>query len=74
MMKMYEVEVELIFSKTIRVQAPTKLTAKVLAEAVVLRTDALPLTDEDLIEVESEAQCLCPYDDDEEYDEDDDDE
>ncbi len=63
-MKMYEVEVALVFSKTIHVQAPTKETAKALAEAVVLRTDALPLTDEDLVDVESEALCLDPYDDD----------
>lgn len=54
-MKKFEVEMDLHFTKTVHVQAPDKDAAIHLAEAMVLCTDALPLTDEDMIDLTATA-------------------
>lgn len=54
-MKKFEVEMDLHFTKTVHVQAPDEDAAIHLAEAMVLCTDALPLTDEDMIDLTATA-------------------
>ena len=54
-MKKFEVEMDLYFTKTVHVQAPDEDAAIHLAEAMVLCTDALPLTNEDMIDLTATA-------------------
>ena len=54
-MKKFEVEMNLHFTKTIYIQATDEDAAIRLAEAMVLCTDALPLTDEDMIDLTATA-------------------
>lgn len=54
-MKKFEVEMDLHFTKTVHVQAPDEDAAIHLAEAMVLCTDALPLTNEDMIDLTATA-------------------
>ena len=54
-MKQLKVEMDLHFTKTVHVQAPDEDAAIHLAEAMVLCTDALPLTDEDMIDLTATA-------------------
>lgn len=54
-MKKFEVEMDLHFTKTVHVQATDEDAAIHLAEAMVLCTDALPLTDEDMIDLTATA-------------------
>lgn len=54
-MKKFEVEMDLHFTKTVHVQAPDEDAAIHLAEAMVLCTDALPLTDKDMIDLTATA-------------------
>lgn len=48
-MKNFEVEMNIQFTKTVRIEAPDEAAATVLAETTLLCTDALPLTDEDMV-------------------------
>ena len=48
-MKNFEVEMNIQFTKTVRIEAPDEAAATVLAETMLLCTDALPLTDEDMV-------------------------
>ena len=54
-MKKFEVEMDLHFTKTVHVQATDEDAAIHLAEAMVLCTDALPLTDKDMIDLTTTA-------------------
>ena len=54
-MKKFEVEMDLHFTKTVHVQAPDEDAVIHLAEAMVLCTDALPLTNEDMIDLTATA-------------------
>lgn len=54
-MKKFEVEMDLHFTKTVHVQAPDEDAAIHLAEAMVLCTDALPLTNEEMIDLTATA-------------------
>ena len=54
-MKKFEVEMDLHFTKIVHVQAPDEDAAIHLAEAMVLCTDALPLTNEDMIDLTATA-------------------
>lgn len=54
-MKKFEVEMDLYFTKTVHVQAPDEDAAIHLAEAMVLCTDALPLTNKDMIDLTATA-------------------
>lgn len=54
-MEKFEVEMDLHFTKTVHVQAPDEDAAIHLAEAMVLCTDALPLTNEDMIDLTATA-------------------
>ena len=54
-MKKFEVEMDLHFTKTVHVQAPDEDAAIHLAEAMVLCTDALSLTNEDMIDLTATA-------------------
>ena len=54
-MKKFEVEMDLHFTKTVHVQATDEDAAIHLAEAMVLCTDALPLTNEDMIDLTATA-------------------
>lgn len=48
-MKKYEVEMDIHFTKTLHIEAPNEDAATVLAETMLLCTDALPLTDGDMV-------------------------
>lgn len=48
-MKNFEVEMNIQFTKTVRIEAPDEAAATVLAETMLLCTDALPLTDQDMV-------------------------
>lgn len=48
-MKKYEVEMDIHFTKTLHIEAPNEDAATVLAETMLLCTDALPLTDADMV-------------------------
>ena len=48
-MKKFEIEMDIHFSKTLRIEAPDEDAATVLAETMLLCTDALLLTDEDMV-------------------------
>ena len=48
-MRKFEVEMDIHFTKTVHVEAPNEDAAVTLAETMLMCTDALPLTDEDLV-------------------------
>ena len=48
-MKKFEIEMDIHFTKTLHIEAPNEDAATVLAETMLLCTDALPLTDADMI-------------------------
>lgn len=48
-MKKFEIEMDIHFTKTIHIDAPDEDAATVLAETMLLCTDALPLTDADMV-------------------------
>ena len=48
-MKKFEVEMDIHFTKTLHIEAPNEDAATVLAETMLLCTDALPLTDADMV-------------------------
>jgi len=48
-MKKFEVEMDIHFTKAIHIEAPDEDSATVLAETMLLCTDALPLTDADMV-------------------------
>ena len=48
-MKKFEIEMDIHFTKTLHVEAPNEDAATVLAETMLLCTDALPLTDADMV-------------------------
>ena len=48
-MKKFEVEMDIHFTKAIHIEAPDEDSATVLAETILLCTDALPLTDADMV-------------------------
>lgn len=48
-MKKFEVEMDIHFTKTLHIDAPDEDAATVLAETMLLCTDSLPLTDEDMV-------------------------
>lgn len=48
-MKRFEVEMDIHFTKTLHIEAPNEDAATVLAETMLLCTDALPLTDGDMV-------------------------
>ena len=48
-MKEFEIEMDVHFTKTIHIEAPDEDAATVLAETMPIYTDALPLTDEDMV-------------------------
>ena len=48
-MKKFEIEMDIHFTKTIHIDAPSEDAATVLAETMLLCTDALPLTDADMV-------------------------
>jgi len=48
-MRKFEVEMDIHFTKTVHVEAPDEDAAVTLAETMLMCTDALPLTDEDLV-------------------------
>ena len=48
-MRKFEVELDIHFSKTLHIEAPDEDAATVLAETMLLCTDAMPLTDADMI-------------------------
>ncbi len=50
-MKKYEVEMDIHFTKAVHIEAPNEDAAITLAETMLLCTDALPLTDEDMIDL-----------------------
>lgn len=50
-MKKFEVEMDIHFTKTVHIEAPNEDAAITLAETMLLCTDALPLTDEDMIDL-----------------------
>lgn len=80
-MKKFEIEMDIHFTKTIHIDAPSEDAATVLAETMLLCTDALPLTDADMVGLITTATELDkepvreagPVDDDEDEDDDDDD-
>lgn len=79
-MKKYEIEMDIHFAKTLHIEAPNEDAATVLAETMLLCTDALPLTDADMVGLITTATELDkkpvrktePVDDDDEDDDDDD--
>ena len=82
-MKNFEVEMNIQFTKTVRIEAPDEEAATVLAETMLLCTDALPLTDEDMVALATTATELGTSrqaddaeeeDDDEDYEDEDEDE
>ena len=48
-MRKFEVEMDIHFTKTVHIEAPDEDAAVTLAETMLMCTDALPLTDEDLV-------------------------
>ena len=48
-MKKFEIEMDIHFTKTLHIDAPDEDAATVLAETMLLCTDALPLTDADMV-------------------------
>ena len=48
-MKKFEIEMDIHFTKTVHIDAPNEDAATVLAETMLLCTDALPLTDADMV-------------------------
>ena len=48
-MKKFEVEMDIHFYKTLHIEALDENSATVLAETMLLTTDALPLTDKDMV-------------------------
>ena len=48
-MKKFEIEMDIHFTKTVHIDAPDEDAATVLAETMLLCTDALPLTDADMV-------------------------
>ena len=48
-MRKFEIEMDIHFTKTLHIEAPNEDAATVLAETMLLCTDALPLTDEDMV-------------------------
>lgn len=48
-MKKFEIEMDIHFNKTLRIEAPNEDAATVLAETMLLCTDALPLTGADMV-------------------------
>lgn len=48
-MKKFEIEIDIHFTKTLHIEAPNEDAATVLAETMLLCTDALPLTDADMV-------------------------
>lgn len=48
-MKKFEVEMDIHFTKTLHIEALDENSATVLAETMLLTTDALPLTDKDMV-------------------------
>ena len=48
-MKKFEIEMDIHFTKTLHIEAPNEDAATVLAETMLLCTDALPLTDADMV-------------------------
>lgn len=77
-MKKYEVEMDIHFTKTLHIEAPNEDAATVLAETMLLCTDALPLTDADMVGLittateldKKPARKVEPIDEDEEDDDD----
>ena len=48
-MRKFEIEMDIHFAKTLHIEAPNEDAATVLAETMLLCTDALPLTDADMV-------------------------
>ena len=48
-MKKFEIEMDIHFTKTLHIEATNEDAATMLAETMLLCTDALPLTDADMI-------------------------
>ena len=48
-MRKFEIEMDIHFTKTLHIEAPNEDAATVLAETMLLCTDALPLTDADMV-------------------------
>lgn len=48
-MRKFEVELDIHFSKTLHIEAPDEDAATALAETMLLCTDAMPLTDADMV-------------------------
>lgn len=80
-MRKFEIEMDIHFSKTLHIEAPNEDAATVLAETMLLCTDALPLTDADMVGLITTATELgkkpihkaAPADEEDEDEEDDDD-
>ena len=78
-MKKYEIEMDIHFTKTLHIEATNEDAATMLAETMLLCTDALPLTDGDMVGLITTATELDkkpvrktePVDDDDEDDDDD---
>ena len=77
-MKKFEIEMDIHFTKTLRIEAPNEDAATVLAETMLLCTDALPLTDADMVGLittatelgKKPAPKVAPADDEDEEDDD----
>ena len=69
-MRAYEVELNIHFHKTVHIQAPDDDAAAALAEAMLLCTDAMHLTDDDMVGLNTTVRDLetgrCVSDDNEE--------
>ena len=59
-MRKFEIEMDIHFTKTLHIEAPNEDAATVLAETMLLCTDALPLTDEDMVGLITTATELGP--------------
>lgn len=78
-MKKFEIEMDIHFTKTLHIEAPNEDAATVLAETMLLCTDALPLTGSDMVGLITTATELdkkpvpkaVPADDEDEEDDDD---
>ena len=79
-MRKFEIEMDIHFTKTLHIEATNEDAATMLAETMLLCTDALPLTDADMVGLITTATELDkkpvrktePVDDDDEDDDDDD--
>lgn len=77
-MRKFEIEMDIHFNKTIHIEAPNEDAATVLAETMLLCTDALPLTGADMVglittatELDKKPACEShPADEDEDDEED----